>query len=103
MIILSILLMTNIVFISRYLFLEPAIPLKLGNKTKRLLRYSSPAVLTSLWAPIVFAPEGELVISISNPYIPSAILALFLAWKTHNVLLTSTLSMGLLLILKQWL
>lgn len=67
MILLSILAMTLIVFLSRYLFLEPAIPLRLNTTAQRILRYSSPAVLTAIWAPIVFLPEGQLNTGINNP------------------------------------
>lgn len=61
MIMLSILLMTLLVFTSRYLFLEPKLPLKLGTRTQKILNYASPAVLTAIWAPIVFIPEGNSV------------------------------------------
>ncbi|MDW2167400.1 AzlD domain-containing protein, partial [Vibrio sp. 2099] len=49
MIMLSILLMTLLVFTSRYLFLEPKLPLKLGTRTQKILNYASPAVLTAIW------------------------------------------------------
>lgn len=61
MIMLSILLMTLLVFTSRYLFLEPKLPLKLSTRTQKILNYASPAVLTAIWAPIVFIPEGNSV------------------------------------------
>lgn len=54
MIMLAILLMTVLVFTSRYLFLEPKLPLRLGTRTQKVLNYASPAVLTAIWAPIVF-------------------------------------------------
>ncbi len=97
MIWLTILLMTSIVFLSRYLFLEPAIPLKLNNTMRRFLRYSSPAVLTAIWGPIVFAPEQALFISLENPYLIGAITTLMLYWKSRNVLLTIGISMALFL------
>ncbi|MDF5366744.1 AzlD domain-containing protein, partial [Vibrio parahaemolyticus] len=53
MIMLAILLMTVLVFTSRYLFLEPKLPLRLGTRTQKVLNYASPAVLTAIWAPIV--------------------------------------------------
>ncbi len=102
MVMTSILLMAALVFVSRYLFLEPKLPVKLGTKTKRLLSYSSPAVLSAIWAPIVFAPSEQLWLSISNPFLLAAILAGILAWKTHNVLLTTVVSMAVFLILKVW-
>ncbi|MFB9135775.1 AzlD domain-containing protein [Vibrio sp. AK197] len=100
MILLAICLMAVIVFISRYLFLEPKLPIKLGTETHRLLNYSSPAVLSAIWAPIVFAPSGELDLSVSNPFLLGAVMAALIAWKTHNVLLTTVLSMTGFLIIK---
>lgn len=98
MIWLTILLMTTIVFLSRYLFLEPAVPLKLNNTMLRFLRYSSPAVLTAIWGPIVFTPEKSLFISPENPYLIGAIATLILYWKTRNVLISIGLSMAVFLL-----
>jgi branched-subunit amino acid transport protein len=100
MIMWSILAMTVLVFLSRYLFLEPKLPLRLNPAAQRLLAYSSPAVLTAIWAPIVFMPEKELWLAPSNPYLIGAIAAALLAWKTKNVLLTTIVSMVLFLCLK---
>ena len=97
MIWLSILLMTAIVFASRYIFLEPAIPLRLKNTARRFLRYSSPAVLTAIWGPIVFAPEQEFFPSFENPYLIGALVTGLLIWKTGNVLLTIGVGMGVFL------
>ncbi len=94
MIMLSILAMTVIVFFSRYVFLEPRVPLKLNKHALRLLSYSSPAILTAIWAPIIFLPEGELSVSLTNPYLLAAVITALLVWKTSNVLLSIILSMG---------
>ncbi len=102
MIMLSILAMTAMVFLSRYLFLEPRLPIKLNAQMQRLLSYSSPAVLTAIWAPIVFLPEKELWIAPNNPYLIGAILAAVIAWKTKNVLLTTIISMIAFLLVKLW-
>tara|TARA_Y100001956_G_C4098744_1_gene176563 strand:- start:162 stop:470 length:309 start_codon:yes stop_codon:yes gene_type:complete len=100
MVMLSILAMTLLVFTSRYLFVEPKLPLKLNPQAQRLLSYSSPAVLTAIWAPIVFMPEQELWIAVDNPYLIGAVVAAAIAWKTGNVLLTTIVSMVLFLMLK---
>jgi branched-subunit amino acid transport protein len=100
MTLLAILLMTVIVFLSRYLFLEPRVPLKLNHHAQRLLSYSGSVVLTALWAPIVFLPEGEFSLKFNNPYLIGAILTALLMWKTKNILLTTILSMAVFLFLK---
>lgn len=66
MIMLSIFAMTALVFLSRYLFLEPKLPLRLSPTLQRLLSYSGPAVLTAIWAPIVFMPEKTLWLALSS-------------------------------------
>ncbi|MCG3728645.1 AzlD domain-containing protein [Vibrio cincinnatiensis] len=99
MILISIFAMAALVFLSRYLFLEPHLPLKLSPALHRLLSYSGPAVLTSIWAPIVFTDQGTLWVSHHNPYLWAALLAVILAWKTSNVLLTTLISMAMFLLL----
>ncbi|UYI49294.1 AzlD domain-containing protein [Vibrio natriegens] len=100
MIMLSILLMTALVFTSRYLFLEPKLPIRLGVRTQKILSYASPAVLTAIWAPIVFIPEGELGLSLQNPFFLAAIIAVLIAYLTKNVLMTTIVSMVTFLLLR---
>lgn len=102
MIWLTIILMTLVVFISRYLFLEPRLPLRLGPRTTQFLSYAAPAILTAIAAPIVFLPEGELALQVSNPYLISAVLAIGLAYLTRHVLFTSVVSMGVFFVLHSW-
>ncbi len=97
---LTLLAMAVIVFISRYIFLEPKLPIRLGPKILHFLHYTGPAVLTAIWAPIVFHQEGQLNLAINNPYFIAAIVAAILAVTTKNVLLTTVLSMALFFIIK---
>lgn len=92
-------LMTLVIFTSRYLFLEPRLPLKLGQKAQHLLSYSAPAVMTAIFAPIVFIKDEQLALGLDNPYLVCAIVATGLALLTRNTLLTTVLSMGLFFIL----
>ncbi|MDV6249786.1 AzlD domain-containing protein [Vibrio sp. EA2] len=100
MIMLSILLMTALVFTSRYLFLEPKLPIRLGVRTQKVLSYASPAVLTAIWAPIVFIPEGELGLNLQNPFLLAATIAALIAYLTKNVLMTTIVSMAAFLLLR---
>jgi branched-subunit amino acid transport protein len=95
MIWLTILLMALVVFASRYLFLEPKLPLRLSQSMLKFLSYSAPAVLTAILAPIVFIQDGVLNLSFDNSYLISAIFAILIALITRNTLLTTVLSMGL--------
>jgi branched-subunit amino acid transport protein len=92
--------MTALVFTSRYLFLEPKLPIRLGVRTQKILSYASPAVLTAIWAPIVFIPEGELGLSLQNPFLFAAIIAVLIAYLTKNVLMTTIVSMVAFLLLR---
>ncbi|ARN76182.1 AzlD domain-containing protein [Oceanicoccus sagamiensis] len=101
MIWLMILLMALLVFSSRYLFLEPKLPLRLGPKMLQFLSYSMPAVLTAIFAPIVFIQDNSLAISLDNYYLLCGLLAAALAWLTRNTLITIVVSMGLFFFLHQ--
>lgn len=90
-----IILMTLVIFASRYIFLEPKIPVRLGKNAQQFLSYSAPAVMTAIFAPLVFIRDGQLAISADNPYLISAIVAALLAWFTKNTLLTAVVSMVL--------
>lgn len=93
MIFISILVLTLIVFTSRYFFLEPKVPLRLSSGAQRFLSYASPAVLTAIWGPIVFMPNGELSLSDNLPYLLGAIFAVVLARLSRSILLTTLVSL----------
>ena len=99
MITLTIFLMAAIIFCSRYLFLEPRLPVRLSSNTLKFLSYSAPAVLSAIWAPIVFIQENSLDISLNNNYLICAVVAIVLAITTRNTLLTTVLSMALFFLL----
>ena len=100
MIWITLLLMTALVFISRYIFLEPKLPIRLGPRILHFLHYTGPAVLTAIWAPIVFQQQGKLDLTLTNPYLVAAVCAVILAITTRNILLTTLLSMGLFFIIR---
>jgi len=96
----TLLAMAALVFVSRYIFLEPKLPIRLGPRILHFLHYTGPAVLTAIWAPIVFHQNGELNLEINNPYFIAAVVAAILAITTRNVLITTVLSMALFFMLK---
>ena len=95
-------LMACIVFLTRYFFVEPRLPIKLNTKIQTFLGYSSFAVLSAIAAPIVFTHQNTLTTDITNPYIIAGVLAVLLAWKTKNVLLTTVGSMSLLVLMQNF-
>lgn len=90
-------LMAMVVFASRYLFLEPKLPLKLNDKVLRLLSYSAPAVLAAVIGPLVLIHDGELNLNPLNTYLVGAMAAIILMLLTRSTLITAILSMGLFL------
>ena len=49
--------MTAITFLNRYAFFPQQLRYTPGERVRRLLSYSSYAILTALWAPIIFKYE----------------------------------------------
>jgi branched-subunit amino acid transport protein len=84
----TILALTVITFSTRYLFLEKHLPLRLGANLKRALRFSGPAVLSAITAPILLVHQGQLNTEILNPYLWGGIAAVVSARMTHNVYAT---------------
>lgn len=66
----------------------------------RALRFVPVAVLSALIAPTLFFPGGSLDISLNNIRLIAGILAILVAWRTKNVLLTILSGMACLLILQ---
>jgi len=97
---LTIVLMALITFTTRYLFIHPSVPLRLGPKMVKLLSFSAPAVLTAIWVPIIFIQEQELVISPTNPYILGATVAIVFAAKGKSIYLSVGMSMLVFVALK---
>ena len=85
MTLLTIFLLAIITFTTRYLFLHPSLPVKLGPKMISFLKFSAPAVLTAIWVPIIFVHDGDLNINPLNPFVFSAILAVIISAKTHSI------------------
>jgi branched-subunit amino acid transport protein len=100
MTLITILLMAMITFLTRYLFIHPKIPLRLNAKVVSFLSFSAPAVLTAIWVPIIFVREGALALSLNNPYLIAATVAVLLAAKKVNIYLILITSGALFIALK---
>ncbi len=87
--------MTLTVFGSRYVFLEPRLPLQLGDNVFKFLSYSAPAVLAAVIGPLIFIQEMSFGIQMTNPYLIGATVAALLMLLTKNILLTVLASMFL--------
>ncbi len=66
---------------------------------KRALRFVPPAVLSAIIAPALFMPENALDVSLGNDHLLAGIVAILVAWRTKNTLLTILAGMITLLVL----
>lgn len=89
-------------FVIRASFLVFANRFSLPTSLDRFLRYVPAAVLAALVTPGLFKHSGKLDYSFSNPQIYAGIIAILIAWKTRNVLITLIAGMLALWLIK-WL
>lgn len=103
MIFLLILGMGLLVFLNRYAFLEPRLPLRLSSNARQFLGFAVPGMLTAICGPIVFLPEHQLALSPSNPYLVGSLVAIALVLWTRSVLFSMLASMAFFFVLRWWL
>jgi branched-subunit amino acid transport protein len=84
-----------IVFLNRYLFLEPRLPVRLNRGAREFLGFAVPGMLTAICGPIIFLADHTLNLSVGNPYLLAGISAVALMFWTRSVLITVLLSMAL--------
>ena len=75
---LYIVFMAFITFTCRYFFFANVVHYTLHPEIKRLLKFTAPAVLTAMWAPIVFVGENGLN-AIDNAYFLAGIITMITA------------------------
>lgn len=103
MIWLMILGMGLLVFLNRYAFLEPRLPLRLSSNARQFLGFAVPGMLTAICGPIIFLPEHQLDLSLTNPYLLGSVVAVALVLLTRSVLLSMLVSMLIFFLLRSWL
>ncbi|HEK1684339.1 MULTISPECIES: AzlD domain-containing protein [Pseudomonas] len=103
MIWLLIVAMGVVVFLNRYVFLEPRLPLRLGSNVRQFLGFAVPGMLTAICGPIIFLPEHQLNLDPLNPYLLGSLVAIALVLLTRSVLLSMLASMLIFFLLRSWL
>lgn len=103
MIWLLILGMGLLVFLNRYAFLEPRLPLRLSSNARQFLGFAVPGMLTAICGPIIFLPEHQLDLSLTNPYLLGSVVGVALVLLTRSVLLSMLVSMLIFFLLRSWL
>jgi len=85
----------------RYPVLALVGKLKLPEVVLRALRFVPPAVLSAIIVPAVFYPDGEqLMWGLDNPRLIAAVIAILVAWRLKNLLLTILVGMVALWVLQ---
>ena len=93
-----VLLMAAITFSCRYFFFANVVHYSLHPEIKRLLKFTAPAVLPAMWAPIIFIDDGHLN-SVDNAYFISGIITILAAVvipRTLPVIVIGLISFGIL-------
>ena len=73
---------------------------ELPDTLRRALRFVPPSVLSAIVVPELFIRSGQLDLSLTNFRILAGVLAVLVAWKTKNTLLTILAGLLSLLILE---
>lgn len=66
---------------------------------QRALRFVPPAVLSAIVAPALLMPDNTLDVSLGNHQLVAGVVAILVAWRTKNTLLTIIAGMLTLLVL----
>jgi branched-subunit amino acid transport protein len=96
--------MACITFSCRYLFFSKKVTFELGPRTKKLLSYTAPSVMTAMWVPIVFlghqSSGGEFM---TSPFLIAGLVSVVLSLKIKNTLVVVGLGMMIFVGLKVFL
>ncbi len=86
--------MAIVTFLIRYPVLAIFGKLALPDVVLRALKYVPAAVLTAIIAPAVLMPDNVHVqVGLNNAYLIGGVVAVLVAWRTRNLLLTIVLGM----------
>ena len=70
------------------------------EQVQRGLRYVPPAVLTAVIVPELLRPAGPLDLSLANVRLLAGVMAVVVAWRSRNALLTIAAGMAALWVLQ---
>jgi branched-subunit amino acid transport protein len=85
--------MALVTFGVRYPVLALVSRIRLPDAVLGALKFVPPAVLSAIILPEVVMPDGSLALNINNPELVASIVAMLIAWRTRNLLLTIVLGM----------
>ena len=82
----------------RYSFIYLLGRFELPETLRRALRFVPPAVLTAIVIPELVVRSGQIDVSLTNFRLLAGVVAILVAWKTRNTLLTILAGMAALLV-----
>ncbi|MFO7323939.1 MAG: AzlD domain-containing protein [Chloroflexota bacterium] len=86
--------MAVVTFAMRYPVMALVGRINLPDRVFQALRYVPPAVLSAIVVPELLLPDGErMLLAPENTRLVAGLVALLVAWKTKNLLLTIVLGM----------
>lgn len=91
-----------VVFFNRYLFLEPAVPVRLPVAIREALKYSAPCLLIAICGPIILLNHGEVRALSDNPYLYGALAGVLIAARVRNMVLSVLLILAVFYLLCWW-
>ena len=74
--------------------------LTINESLRRALRFAPAAVLSAIILPEMFQPAGSLDVSLGNERLLAGLVAIAVAWRTQNMILTVAVGMIVLWILQ---
>ena len=84
----------------RYSFIYLLGRFEIPKTLRRALRFVPPAVLTAIVIPDLFVRSGQIDVSLTNFRLLAGVVAVLVAWRTKNTLLTILAGMLALLVLE---
>jgi branched-subunit amino acid transport protein len=88
--------MAAIAFLSRAIFILPGSRLSLPPTVEKVLRYAPAAALVAIIVPDLFRVDGVVALSVDNPRVVAGAVAVVVAARTRNILLTIACGMAAL-------
>jgi branched-subunit amino acid transport protein len=84
----------------RFIFIYLLGRFEVPETMRRALRFVPPAVLTAIVVPELLIRSGQMDVSLTNFRLLAGVMAVLVAWKTRNTLLTIVGGMLTLLLLE---
>ncbi len=87
-----------VTYLARYPLLVLVGRIQLPDSLSRALRYVPVAVLTAICAPVILMPKDTLDLRVQNAGLIAGLVAILIAWRTKNLLLTIGVGMAVFLL-----